>query len=137
MDYRALFTIFLSVAVVVLLFSHRSSASQVKGCSNQAPAEIQHSEGVLRLHELTPQRVSVTFWSGDDAASRIENITEANRARLSPTHTHIGVNLTDSPELFKAYLERDDLAGEPYQLRATDASARFLRSTYGYRTLYK
>lgn len=101
------------------------------------PPEIAHTFGVLRTHELQNQRVTMTLWSGDDAASRLENIQLAQAADADPSHTHIGVNVADPEPLFDAYLLRDGLTNHPYQLLATPDEAATLLSTYGYTTLYK
>lgn len=123
---------------MLLISSHDTAASQRHDYPRRPPAEIQHALGVLKMHELGPQNVSVTFWSSDDAASRMENIREAERARHDPTLTHVGVNLSeDSPEIFNAYLLRDKLADDSLQLLAAPDVARELRDTYGLRTVYK
>lgn len=123
--------------VLMVLSAHDTAAARRHDYPHKPPAEIEHALGILKLHELHPQKLSVTFWSSDDAESRMQNIYEANRARFDPTLTHIGVNLSDSDDVFHAYLKRDNIANEKYQLRATPEMGRQLLDTYGYSTLYQ
>ncbi|MDE6428041.1 MAG: hypothetical protein K2K59_03725, partial [Muribaculaceae bacterium] len=71
-----------------------------------------------------------------DAASRIANMQNAAIAARDSDLTHIGINLEDSPELFRDFLRRDNLAENPTQYLATDEVAHSLASTYGYGTWY-
>lgn len=80
--------------------------------------------------------MSVTFWSSDNAASRLENMQQAALARADSSMVHIGVNLDDTPDLFADFLMRDNLRDDPNQLLATDEAARALSDTYGYGTMY-
>lgn len=136
-ELRAPLSIFLAALVLLLISSRDSFASHRHSYPVRPPEEIEHTLGVLNLQDLDSQRVSVTFWSADNAASRLENIKEAARARSNPDLTHIGVNLGDDPELAAAYLRRDSLASDPMQLFATPDAAPGLATTYGYRTLYR
>lgn len=134
---RAVLSIFLAALVMLMISSHDSFASHRRNYPPRPPEHIEHALGMLDLDSLPTRNVSVTFWSSDDAASRMENIREAARARADTSLTHIGVNLSDSPELFSAYLRRDRLEGDSLQLLATGESARRLSDAYGYRTLYR
>ncbi len=137
MTYRTPLTLFLAALVLLLISSHDTAASQFHDYPQRPPQEIAHELGVLNMADFGSQRLSVTFWSSDDAASRLENIREAHRAKYDPTLTHIGVNLSDPHDLFNAYLQRDRLTGDPLQLRVSGDNARTLLDTYGYRTLYQ
>lgn len=134
---RATISIFLAALVLLMISSHDSFANRRRNYPERPPEEIRHALGTLRLNDFGTGHVSVTFWSSDDAASRIENIREAARARSDSTLTHIGVNLTDNRELFEAFLKRDRLAGDSLQLLAAGEDAERLREAYGYRTVYK
>ncbi len=136
-NLRAPLSIFLAALVLLIISSRDTFASRRHNYPLRPPEEIEHALGVLRLHDLDSQRVSVTFWCADDAASRLENIKEAARARLDPGLTHVGVNLGDSPELVSAYLRRDSLGADSMQLHVLPDVAQSLLSTYGLRTLYR
>lgn len=120
---------------MLMISSRDTFASRRRNYPPRLPDEIEHTLGVLRMHDLDSQRVSVTFWSTDDAASRVENIKEALRAKNDPNLTHIGVNVGDNPELAAAYLRRDDLAGDTLQVLALPGSG--FREAYGLKTFYK
>lgn len=137
MTYRAPLSIFLAALVLLLISSRDSFASHRHNYPVQPPEEIRHALGVLRLQDLDSQRVSITFWSTEDAASRLENIKEANRARNDAGLTHIGVNVGDDRNLAAAYLRRDALDTDSFQLFADPGTVPYLRSSYGYRTLYR
>lgn len=137
MKKRAIISIFLAAAVFVLIVSHTTSATQTQLPVSQMPPEVAHTLGVLKLHELEKQRVTMTLWSSDDAASRMENIELARAAEADPNYTHIGVNIADPEALYEGYLLRDGLSDDPYQLLATAETAEQLFSTYGYTTLHQ
>lgn len=116
---RASLSIFLAALVLLMISSHDTFASHRRNFPERAPREIEHALGTLDLDSVAAgQRLSVTFWSGEDATSRMENIYLAAQAREDPGLTHIGVNVSDAPELFRAYLERDRLGGDSLQLMA-------------------
>lgn len=135
MKKRALISIILAAAVIVLVVSHTSSATQSQQHFTQMPPEIAHTLGVFKLHELQHQRVTMTLWSSDDAASRMENIELAREAEADPNYTHIGVNISDPEMIYDAYLLRDGLSDDPHQFLATKEQASELFNTYGYTTL--
>lgn len=137
MTYRAPLSIFLAALVLLLISSRDSFASHRHNYPVRPPEEIEHTIGVLRLQDIDSQRVSVTFWSTEDAASRLENIKEAARARADAGLTHIGVNVGDDPAIAAAYLRRDALDSDSLQLVAAPGAVPYLRSSYGYRTLYR
>lgn len=133
---RAIISIFLGALVLLLISSHDTFASRRHNVPAVPPREIEHTTGVFRADSVASGRVSLTLWSSDDAASRLENMKQASLARHDPDLTHIGVNLDDTPELFKDFLRRDNLDDDPNQYLATDEVAHALASTYGYGTWY-
>lgn len=133
---RAIFSIFLGALVILLISSHDTFASRQHNVPMKPPREIEHISGVFRADSITSPRVSLTFWSSDDAASRLENMQQASLARQDPDWTHIGVNLDETPDLFKDFLRRDNLSDDPNQYLAVDEVAHSLAETYGYGTLY-
>ena len=135
MTHRVSLSIFLAALALLLLSSHDTSASRRRNYPLRVPDEIAHTLGVLRMQDLDSQRVSVTFWSTDDAVSRMENIWEALRAKNDPTLTHIGVNVDANPGLAAAYLQRDNLDGDSLQVFALPGSG--LREEYGLRTIFR
>lgn len=135
MKYRAPFSIFLAALVLLLISSRDTFAAHRHNYPLQPPSEIEHSRGILKLDDFENQKLSVTFWSADDAASRVENIKETLRAKNDPNLTHIGVNVGDDKELAEAYLKRDELFGDSLQIFAVAESG--LQSEYGLRTLYR
>lgn len=132
---RVFISLTLAAAVLLLAFGHSSSATPLPYAVTQMPPEIVHTLGAIKTHELEGQRITMTLWSSQDAASRLENIQMAQAADADPGHTHIGVNVADPAPLFDAYLLRDGLAGNPYQVLATPESASQLLSAYGYTTI--
>lgn len=136
MKYRTPFSIFLAALVILLISSRESYASKLHNYPTRPPQSIEHALGTLNLGELDSRNVSVTFWNSDDAASRLENIKEAARAKADPNLTHIGVNVGDNPDLAQAYLRRDALSSDSLQLIAAPQAAPELRK-YGLGTLYR
>lgn len=134
MTHRVPLSIFLAALVLLMISSRDTYASHRHNYPVRPPEEIEHALGVLKMQDLDSQRVSVTFWNTEDAASRVENIKEALRARKDPGLTHIGVNIGDSPEIAAAYLKRDALADDTLQLLGTPGAGL---EQYGLRTLYR
>lgn len=122
--------------MLLIISSNDSSASKPARNPGRAPAQIEHDMGMVNLNSLKDKKVSVTFWSSDNAASRMENIKNATEAKTDPNREHIGVNIDDAPDLFQAYLLRDHLENDSLQLRADGSVARNLAETYGYTTVY-
>lgn len=132
---RVPLSIFLAALVLLLISSRDSFAARRHDYPLMPPEEIKHSLGVLKTSDLDAEHLSVTFWSADDAASRLENIKEALRAKNDPKLMHIGVNVGDDPRLAAAYLKRDALDGDSLQVLALPESN--LKEQYGLRTLYR
>lgn len=135
MTYKVPLSIFLAALVLLMISSRDTFAAHRHNYPLRPPQEIEHTLGVLKLHDIDAPNVSVTFWSADDAASRVENIKEALRAKNNPQLTHIGVNVGDDPALAAAYLRRDKLDGDSLQLFALPESG--LDREYELRTLYR
>lgn len=136
MKYRTPFSIFLAALVILLISSRDSYASKIHNYPVRPPQSIEHALGTLNLDSLNSRNISVTFWSAEDAASRLENIKETARARTDPSLTHIGVNIGDNPELAQAYLRRDALDSDTLQLIASPEATTALQK-YGLGTLYR
>lgn len=100
------------------------------------PTTIETTAGTLTPSAAEDKRVSITFWSSHDAASRLENIQRSIAARADTTVTHIGMNIDDAPAIFREYLRHDNLQADSNQYLAADEAARTLQDTYGYGTLY-
>lgn len=133
---RAIISIFLAALVILLISSHDTFASRRHNVPMVPPREIEHTTGVFRPDSVPTKRISLTLWSSNDAASRIENMKQAALARKDPDLTHIGVNLDDTPDIFKEFLHRDNLADDTNQYLVDDEVAHALASTYGYGTWY-
>ena len=133
---RAIISLFLSAVVILLISSHESLASRQHNVPGTPPREIEHTSGTFRPSDVGTKRVSLTLWSSNDAASRIANMQNAAIAARDSDITHIGINLEDSPELFRDFLRRDNLTENPTQYLVTDEVAHSLASTYGYGTWY-
>lgn len=131
-----LFSIFLAVLMLLLITSNDSAAVKPERVRSRAPSQIEHDMGVIDLNSLKGQNVSVTFWSSDDAASRLENVKHAMEARTNPDRKHIGINLDDTPAIYRAYLLRDRLHQDSLQFRAKDEMVRDLVDTFGHNTVY-
>ena len=119
-----------------MISSHESFASRQRNVPGTPPREIEHTAGIFRPSDAGTKRVSLTLWSSNDAASRIENMQHAALAAKDPNLTHVGINVDDSPEMFRDFLQRDKLSENPTQYLATDEAAHSLASTYGYGTWY-
>lgn len=133
---KAIISIFLSALVLLMISSHDTYASHRHSVVVEPPREIAHTDGIINVSDTKGKRVNVTFWSSEDAASRLENIQKTIEARLDTTQVHIGVNLDDEPEVYREYLKRDNLHTDSNQYLADDAVAHSLTETYGYGTLY-
>lgn len=133
---RAIISVFLAAVVILLISSHETFASRQRNVPGTPPREIEHTGGTFRPTDVGSRRVSLTLWSSNDAASRIENMQQAAIAAKDPEHTHVGINLEDSPEMFRDFLRRDNLSESPTQYLVTDEVAHSLASTYGYGTWY-
>lgn len=133
---KAIISIFLAALVMLMISSHDTFASHQHGVGVEPPRRIAHTEGVVDIANHAGKKVNVTFWSSEDAASRIENIQKSIEARLDTNQVHIGINMDDTPELYREYLSRDNLTHDPNQYLADDAIAHSLTETYGYGTLY-
>ncbi len=120
----------------MLISSHESFASRQKNVPGTPPREIEHTAGTFRPADLGTKRVSLTLWSSNDAASRLQNMQNAAAAAKDSDLTHVGINVDDSPEMFRDFLHRDNLSENPTQYLATDEVAHALASTYGYGTWY-
>ena len=132
-----IFSIFLAAVVVVLLSGHSEAYPARPESHPVVPAVIEHDGGVLRLSDIggDDQRVSVTLWSSDNAASRAANALRAAEARRDSTLTHIGVNVDPSEEIYREILRRDRLDGDSLQLHIRGREAARLLATMGYTTL--
>lgn len=135
MKYRVPLSIFLAALVLLLISSRDTFAARRHNYPVAIPEEIEHTLGVLNTRDLNTEHVSVTFWSADDAASRVENIKETLRAKKDPKLLHIGVNVGDNPQLAAAYLKRDALDDDSLQVFAHPESD--LKEQYGLQTLYR
>lgn len=133
---KAIISIFLAALVMLMISSHDTFASRQHSVGVEPPRKIAHTEGIVDLNHLKGKKVNVTFWSSEDAESRLENIQKAIEARLDTTQVHIGVNVDDTPEIYREYLLRDNLRNDSNQYLADDAVAHTLAETYGYGTLY-
>lgn len=136
MNKRIILSIFLAALMLLIVSNNSTSASSRSRNPGRAPSRIEHDMGMVDLNALKDKKVSVTFWSSDNAASRMENIKNAAEAKNDPARKHIGVNIDDEPKLFQAYLLRDHLEDDTLQLRAEGDIARQLTDTYGYTTVY-
>lgn len=133
---RAIISVFLAAVVILLISSHETFASRQRYVPGTPPREIQHASGTFRPSDLGTKNISLTLWSSNDAASRIQNMQQATKAAKDPNLTHVGINLEDSPEMFRDFLHRDNLSNNPTQFLVTDEVAHSLASTYGYGTWY-
>lgn len=115
---KAIVSIFLAALTLLLMSSHDSFAGGTQRRDGAPPAQIVTANGVIDVDSLAQgRRVTVTYWSSLDAASRLENLQRAAEARHDPTLIHIGLNIDDSPEIFRQYLLRDHLQDDPLQLQ--------------------
>lgn len=136
MNTRVILSIFLSALMLLIISSNDSSAVKPRRLPSRAPAKIEHDLGKLNLGDFKAKDISVTFWSSHDAASRLENIKLAAQAKDDPEKQHIGVNIDDEPDLYRAYLLRDKLHNDTLQLRVDSNIAKDLAAAYGYGTFY-
>lgn len=135
--YKVIFSIFLAAVVLVLLSSHSDAYPARPQVRPVVPLTIEHDGGVLRLADVgAGQRVAVTLWSSDDAASRAANAFMAMKARSDAGLTHVGVNVDESPEMFREILRRDRLTDDSLQLHLSGAEASRLRASMGYTTVF-
>lgn len=122
--YKAIFSIFLAALVVLLISTHLTYAAMPaprphKAAQGPLPAQIVHDGGTLLTSSLADKTVTWTVWNSNDAEARVRNATLAAAARRDPNVVHIGINTDPSARLHHALLQRDGLAGDPYQLHVS------------------
>lgn len=133
---RVILSIFLAAVLLAILGSHRTLANRSEQLRLVPPSEIHTTDGTIIPSTLGGKKVSITFWSSNDAGSRLENIQKSIEARADSGMVHIGMNIDDAPALFREYLRHDNLHADTNQYLADEAAARTLQDTYGYGTMY-
>lgn len=136
MNTRIILSIFLAALMLLIITGQNTAAEKPQQRVGKLPPQIEHDMGKIDLDSLKGQDVTVTFWSSDNAASRLENIKYAAEAQANPKRKHIGVNIDDEPELYKAYLLRDHLNEDSLQIRVEGEIAKNLAHAYGYTTVF-
>lgn len=122
---KAIITIFLAtLTALLMLSSHNTFAGATQQRNGAPPAQIVTAQGVINVDSLAQGRhVTITYWSSRNAASRLENLQRAAQARRDSSLIHIGLNIDDSPEIYRQYLLRDNLQDDPTQFQPLHASA--------------
>ncbi|MDE6307019.1 MAG: thioredoxin family protein [Muribaculaceae bacterium] len=128
---RAVFTIFLAVAVLLLISAHEGPLLRNTDTYSAPKLFFGDGDSAISLDDMRGKYVLLTFWSSGDAKSRLSNIMYSSLASRNTGLEHIGVNFDSSPSMFKEILKRDNLAGSPLQVRVDGISADRLISRYG------
>ncbi|MDE6490763.1 MAG: hypothetical protein K2L49_06350 [Muribaculaceae bacterium] len=126
---RAILTLFLSAAVVILISAYDRPHSDVRFSSGQF--EIAQGDSIIPLSDTAGRNLLVTFWSSGDAVSRLSNIYYAAIARQNPALVHVGVNFDTSDDMFYEILRRDNLTGDPMQYHVAGQNAADMIRRYG------
>lgn len=127
---RCILTIFLSVAVLLLISAYeRKPTETLFTVDNMAIS--QGDSCLLEMSEMKGKNVLLTFWSSDDATSRLSNMYYSSLARKHEDMVHVGVNFDSSPQLFREILRRDNLAGDSLQFHVSGDDAAKMINRYG------
>jgi len=134
---RAIFTIFLMVAVLLLISSHETSLLKNADTYTAPKFTIGAGDSAVSLDDMRGKYVLLTFWSSDDARSRLANIEYSAIAGRHASLEHVGVNFDSSQSMFKEILKRDNLTGAQLQLHVDKESAARLINSYGLKNGYQ
>lgn len=126
---RAILTLFLSAAVVILISAYDRPATG--DIFTQGRFEIPRGDSIVPLSDAGGRNMLVTFWSSGDAVSRLSNIYYSAIARKDPRIVHVGVNFDESDEMFREILRRDHLGDEPMQYHVGGKDAADMIRRYG------
>lgn len=133
---RLILTIFLAAAVIILISAYdRPFASHPD--FNPRGFVIEHPDsGSFDLDRLAGRHVMVTFWSSSDAESRLKNMYYAAMARHNPDLWHVGINMNDTPEMYREILRLDHLDGDSLQFHMGGDAAARMAGRYGLKSRY-
>ena len=94
---RAVFTIFLAVAVLLLISAHEGPL--LRNTETYSAPKLFFGEGdsAISLDDMRGKYVLLTFWSSGDAKSRLSNIMYSSLASRNTGLEHIGGNFDTSP----------------------------------------
>lgn len=134
---RIVFTIFLAVTVLLLISAHENPRLRNPAAYIMPTLIYGDGDSIVSLADMRGKYVLLTFWSSDDAASRLSNITYSSLASKYPELEHIGVNFDSSPSMYREILKRDNLSGTSRQVRVEGASADKLINRYGLRNRFQ
>lgn len=127
---RCIFTIFLSIAVLILLSAYERKPTDTLF----VPNDVVIGRGdscVFDISEVSGRNVLLTFWSSDNASSRLSNMYYAALARKYDDMVHVGVNFDSSRQMFEEILRRDNLDGDSLQFHVSGNDAARLINSYG------
>ena len=134
---RAIFSIFLVVAVLLLISAHETPLLKNTDTYTAPKFTIGEGDSAVSLDDMRGKYVLLTFWSSDDARSRLANIENSAIADQHASLEHVGVNFDNSRSMFKEILKRDHLTESPLQLHVDGESASRLISSYGLKNGYQ
>ncbi len=138
--YKVILSIFLAATALVLISSHSGAYPAGRNASRKrvgVPEAIVHDQGVIHPAELSGDaQLAITLWSSENAASRAANAAMAAKARMDPGLVHVGVNVDESPAMFREILRRDNIENDSLQLHVSGDEAARLLSKMGYTTIF-
>lgn len=119
--------IFLTIALVAatLVFTSGFNEEAAAGGRGETAADIElaNSFGSVSLKDYRGQYVLLSFWSSEDAASRILCASYARECAKNGKAVHLGVNFDEQKALFDAIVDADGLdAKAQYNLTGTAAA---------------
>lgn len=134
---RAIFSIFLVIAVLLLISAHETPILRSTATYTAPGFTIGDGDSAISLSDMRGKYVLLTFWSSDDAKSRLANIEHSSIAGRYPSVEHIGINFDSSGSMFKEILKRDNLSESPLQLHVDGMAASKLINSYGLKNGYQ
>ena len=133
---RCILTIFLSAAVLILISAYDRKPTETLFVPQHVAIERGDS-CLFDVSSMNGRNVLITFWSSDDAKSRLSNMYYAALANKHDNMVHVGVNFDSSPELFREILRRDKLSGDSLQFHLSGDDAAKMINRYGLRNGYQ
>ena len=125
--------LFLMIALVAATLMLTSGFNEEAGYGGRgetaADVRLENSFGSVSLKDYRGQYVLLSFWSSEDAASRMLCANYARECGKNGKAVHLGVNFDEQKALFEAIVDADSLDAKA-QYNITGKAAASLRHDY-------
>ena len=109
---RRTLTLIAIVAILIVFTSAYNRDNTSTEINAFAPYfELKNSEGTTKLNDLRGHYVLVSFWSSDNAESRIRNNSYSNKSQSIKDLKIVSINVDESESLYKEISKIDRLQG--------------------------